>query len=120
MSDYRPTFIDISLNIIEQEERIFTRRNLVSTHPTRYKKYNTFLDTKYTLFDLTHKLLSFEERVDADPNNINFLQILEDFDKFTVSARIRGEVQCGKKYRSLDWSPDLSKQDDLIRYWKVI
>ena len=58
--------------------------------------------------------------MNADPNNINFPQILEDFDKFTVSARIRGELQCGKKYRSLDWSPELAKQNDLIRYWKVI
>ena len=58
--------------------------------------------------------------MNADPNNINFPQILEDFDKFTVSARIRGEVQCGKKYRPLDCSPELVKQDDIIRYWKVL
>ena len=86
----------------------------------RHKKYNTFLDSKYTIFELTRKLLSFDERVNADPENTNFPQILEEFDKFTVSARIRGEIQCGKKYRSLDWSPELARQDDLIQYWKVI
>ena len=25
-----------------------------------------------------------------------------------------------KKYKSVDWSPELARQDDLIRYWKVI
>ena len=58
--------------------------------------------------------------MNADPNNINFPQILEYFDKFAVSARIRGELQCGKKYRPLDWSPELAKKDDIIRCWNVL
>ena len=115
-----PIFIDLELNSMEQVDRKFIRRNLVSTHPTRQKIYNTFLVEKYTTFELTRKLLSFEERVNTDPANTNFPKILEEFDKFTVSARLRGEIQCGKKYKSVDWSPELARQDDLIRYWKVI
>ena len=37
MSDHRPIFIDLELNSIDQEDRKFIRRNLVSTHPTRQK-----------------------------------------------------------------------------------
>ena len=74
-SDHRPIFIDLELDNMEQVERKFTRRNLVSTHPTRQKKYNTFLEEKYTAFELTMKLLSFEKRVDADPTNIKFQKI---------------------------------------------
>ena len=42
MSDHRPFFIDLSLNSIEKEKRNFTRRNLVITHPTRYKNVIPF------------------------------------------------------------------------------
>ena len=113
-------FVDFSTDIYRENNTTRLRRNLVSTHPIRNKKYRKVFVKSFHDFKLIAKLEKLENKMNSTINYTDLEETLERYDIFITAVRNEPGKNCGKSFKPTVWSVKLIKQNKLLKYWKII
>jgi hypothetical protein len=115
LSDHRPAFIDIQINVTKQQQEARTNRNLTSNNHKAVTKYLNKLQSQTIITEMLQEILQLELKTDWTEEDH---QQLEDIDQKLTKLLVTSEENLKSPYNN-PWSPQLHEAYEIHRYWQI-
>jgi hypothetical protein len=115
LSDHRPAFIDLQVNITEIQEHTRISRNLISNNHKAVKRFLEKIKLASTSTNMLHKILSLETKLEWTKDDH---MLFEEIDQQLTNLLTTSEKSLQSQYNH-PWSPQLHEAYKIHRYWQI-